>query len=318
MSLFEILLVVIGILLIGGLLFSIIFTMPIAHYLFWSQWRRKDSNHYKRECSDKTIDYHLDMYSIGMKYREEHLKNVKQVTCLSLDGLKLAGEYYDFGYDKVVIMIPGRTETAYYGAYYAETFEKAKCNVLCIDPRCHGESEGTILTLGLKEADDIICWAKLMHDEFNNNHVCFYGLCGGGTASCLALAKNDCPSYIDMFISDGMYYSFYMTYKRHIIALGKPVFPVIFEVMFLIQLHNKVNPYKMAPKKLMKNVKIPLLFLSGDKDAYTMPKEAKKMCDSSPSTDKKLVIIEGGRHSHLRYDNTKQYDEVVKNFLTSH
>lgn len=316
----QIALIIIGVvlfLLLGGVVFSICFTMPIAERLYQTQWVRQNEEKFKRGCSDASFDYHLDMFNQGMKYRDSVIEKIKNVEIISL-GDKLVGEYYDFGFEKTIIIMPGRMETCLYGAYYVEPFYKSGYNVLCIDPRAHGLSEGKLLTLGKKEAIDAINWAKFLHDTFNIKKVALYGLCGGATASCLALANSMCPPYLNTFIADGMFYSFFRVYKRHIIDEKKPVYPVILEVMHLIKKRNNVNPYKCAPNKIIKTIKPELLVLSGENDKFAYSEEARIMCKSCLSIDKTFALIKNGRHSHLRYDNKNDYDEAVINFLKSH
>lgn len=303
-------------LLIGGAVASVFITYPIAKKLFNKQWVRSSDSKFERGCSDSSVDYHLDMFNKGMEFRNANLDKIKEVSISSM-GLKLYGEYYDFGFKKAIILLPGRTETAYYGAFYAPTFIKGGYNVLCIDPRAHGLSEGYALTLGFEEAKDAINWAKFLHQEFGVKHVGLYGLCGGATCACLALTSKECPTYIDSFIADGMFYSFFRVYKRHIVDEKHPVYPVILEVMHLIKKINKVNPYKAKPYNLIKDIHVPTLILSGELDKFAIPKEGKLLFERCPAKTKQFHIIKNARHSHLRYDNTEAYENYVVSFLKS-
>ena len=247
---YAIVLIIVGgiiLLLAGGLIPMLLITLPIADKLYKSQWTRQE-HAFPRGCSDANFDYHLDMFNQGYAWREAHLSNMHEVEVMS-QGIKLVGEYFDFGFKKAVILMPGRTESCWYADYYAPTFVEAGYNVLTIDPRAHGLSEGTILTLGKLEGLDLIEWSKFLHDKYGVETIVLYGLCGGGTASCVALMDKDCPNYIKGFISDGMFYSFFNVYRRHIIDEKHPVYPVIWEVLGKIKKHNGVNPYKTTPKK---------------------------------------------------------------------
>jgi pimeloyl-ACP methyl ester carboxylesterase len=305
-------------LLLGGVIFSVIYTMPIAEKLYQKQWVRQDEKKFERGCSDKSFDYHLDMFNKGMEFHDANLKKISEHQITSVDGLKLVAEYYDFGFDKTIIVLPGRTETCYYGAFYAEAFIKGGYNILCPDPRAHGLSQGTKITLGKMEASDAIEWAKYLHDKLGNKHIGLYGLCGGATASCIALTTPDVPSYIDLFIADGMFYSFFKVYKRHIVDEKHPVYPVIWEIMHKIKKGNNCNPYGAAPHKLIKKIDCALLILTGEKDIFAVSKEAFKMYETCPSKDKSIALIKNARHSHLRYDNRVEYDKAVVDFLKAH
>lgn len=303
------------VLLISGALFTYFYTNKIAKRLYLNQWTRHGDYSFKRECSDPSVDYHLDMFNKGLEIRKENLKYIKEVDIYA-DNLHLFGEYYDFGFDKATIVLPGRMETAYYGAFYVPAFKNAGYNVLCIDPRAHGLSDGEYISLGKHEAIDTILWAKLLHNKYFIKHINLFGICGGATCACYVFTNQYKPPYIDSFISDGMFYSFYEMYKQHIKDEKKPVFPVLQEVFHFIKKNNGVNPYEAAPKKMIKHIDVPLLMISGKLDKFALPKYAQKLFELSASKNKQIVYIENARHSHVRYDNQLDYDKAIYSFLT--
>lgn len=305
------------IIIIGGIVFMLAYTMPIAEKLYRKQWTRNNDESFKRGCSAPEIAFHFDMYNQGMAFREANLSRIKEVEIESL-GVRLVGEYYDFGFKKAIILLPGRTETCYYGAYYAEAFKNGGYNVMLIDPRAHGLSGGDKITLGKEEGIDALNWAKFLHDKLANETIALYGLCGGATAACVALTNPDCPKYINAFIADGMFYSFYRVYKRHIRDEKHFIYPVVWEVLAKVKKNNNVNPYTLTPSNLIKKVKVPSLLLAGEFDKFSLPKETQLLLNKCGSSDKKMVLINNARHSHLRYDNKSSYDETVTTFLKTH
>ena len=307
--------IITGSLTASGILVMMLVTRKTARKLFISQWKRTDKNQFERRCSNPSLDYHLDMYNQGLKYREKNKQFIKRVHIVN-DNLNLYGEYFDFGNKKSVIIIPGRSETCYYGCYYAEVFEKNGYNVLTFDARAHGISEGIYNTLGILESKDVIKWAKYLHEHFMQDSITLYGICGGATCSCFVLTDKSCPTYIDSFISDGMYYSFFETYREHIKEKKKPVYPVIWHFFSLFKKLAKVDPYSAAPYKMVKNFNVPLLIISGENDIFALPEYAKKLFETARSDDKYLAIIPHARHSHVRYDNKAEFDAVVSDFLT--
>ena len=68
-----------------------------------------------------------------------------------------------------------------------------------------------------------------------------------------------------------------------------------------------------AIKKLKPDTKI--LFLYGEKDIFSIPEKSRKLFAACVSEDKKLVWFEKGGHSHLRINNTQQYDQAIIDFF---
>ena len=63
---------------------------------------------------------------------------------------------------------------------------------------------------------------------------------------------------------------------------------------------------------------IPILFLFGKKDIFSVPAKSQKLFDACASEDKKLVWFEVGGHSHLRINNLEKYDKEIKEFISDH
>ena len=311
---FLVLNLILGILVIINILIIYLVNHRVAKKLFYSMWRRTDKNQFERKCSNESIDYHLDMYNQGLAWRDINKEYRHKVSIVS-DGFKLYGEYYDFGNKKTVIIIPGRSETCYYGAYYGEVFKKNGYNYLTFDQRSHGISEGIYNTIGINEHRDIIAWSKYLQEKSNQETIVLYGICSGATCACFTLTSPDCPSFIKGFISDGMYYSFFETFREHIKQRKKPVYPVIWHFFRLFKKYAHVNPYSAAPSKMVQNIRVPMLLINGEDDIFALPKYAKKLYEKAGSSSKTLALIHGARHSHTRYDNKPEFDYQVSNFL---
>jgi esterase/lipase len=55
--------------------------------------------------------------------------------------------------------------------------------------------------------------------------------------------------------------------------------------------------------------------LYGEKDIFSIPQKSRELFDACISEDKKLVWFEKGGHSHLRINNTQQYDQAIIDFF---
>lgn len=303
--------IIIFVLLSG--LFMLFITFKISHTLYKMQWTRAKNIEHERKCSDPTVDYHLDMYNQGLAWRENYLKNKIDVE-INRENMNFYGEYFDFGKKKTVIILPGRTECAHYSAYYAEPFRVAGYNVLTVDQRTNGKSDGDKITLGKEEHLDLKAWGELLHDSYKQDTIVTYGICSGATTALILYTSEYKPSYFKALITDGMYFTFRDLYKNHLIERKKPVFPILDEVIWLIKHCSKVDPKEIAPKKFITKLSDDILILHGIYDAYTSVENAKELYNLCASKNKTLVLL-SARHSHLRYDDKSKFDDAVINFL---
>ena len=204
----------------------------------------------------------MRMFNIGLEWGKRYEAYKRTVELVS-DGYHLVGEYFDFGGTSAVLIVAGRTECLLYSYYFAEPFRKAGRNVLVIDNRSHGLSEGRVSSLGHKEYRDLLAWARLLHDELGNETVLLHGVCIGASAALFALTSPDCPAYLEGMIADGMYYNFYKSFENHMKA-DRPHtvrFPVMQLVMLWIRLFSGADVVFDGPFKRIGALQKPILFL---------------------------------------------------------
>ena len=60
---------------------------------------------------------------------------------------------------------------------------------------------------------------------------------------------------------------------------------------------------------------MPILFLYGRQDIFSLPEKSQKLYDTCTSLHKKIVWFDKGAHSHLRINNKEAYDNAIKEFV---
>lgn len=312
----EIFLIVLSFLILSGFVTMLIYTYPISKKVYKEQLVKTNPEKWSRVCSAPENDEQIKMWNEGIKWANAHKQCMTEVE-IENDGLKLFGEYYDFGNQRCVIIIPGRCECLVYSYYFAAPYKEAGFNVLVIDTRCHGKSDGIYNTIGVKESTDIIAWSKLMSERFDNKEVWYHGICIGTASAIFAMINKDCPNYVKGFVTEGCFVSFRETFKQHMVADKRPLFPVLDLVMLQINIHTKTNVYKDKPIKAIKKLKkdARVLFLYGEKDIFSLPQKSQKLFNACSAEDKKLVWFSKGGHSHLRINNSEEYDKAIIDFF---
>ena len=316
MGFVGIVLLIAGVLVLGGFAAMLAYTFPIAKKVYNNQLVRTEPEKWGRVCSAPDNEEQLKMWNDGIAWMEPNRSKITEVSVES-DGFKLYGEYFDFGSDRCVIILPGRCESLIYSYYFAEPYEKAGFNILAVDTRCHGKSEGKYNTIGVKESHDVLKWAELVHDRFDNKEVYIHGICIGTSSGIFAMTNKNCPDYLKGLVTQGCFVSFRETFKRHMMADNRPLFPVLDMVMLLINKHTGTNVYKDKPIRAIKHINhnARILFLYGKKDIFSIPEKSQKLFDACAATDKQLVWFEKGGHSHLRINNTEEYDNAIIKFF---
>jgi len=259
------------------------------------------------------------MFSEGVAWSEKFKEKREQLHIRS-DGLNLYGEYINFGFDKCAVILQGRDESLLYSYYFADVYAKNKHNILVIDIRSHGLSDGKYQTGGIKESDDLILWIKMIKERFNIADFTIHGICIGGAMAVYAYSrlKNDGNGLIKRIVTDGLFKSYYDLFKAYSIAYKAPILPAIYLVFFLIFILTGTRPLKETPLKFMKDIDIPILFIWSTMDKFSIRSNSEELFNKCASKHKEICFFPKGRHSHVRASQKAEYDEVIIKFLQKH
>ncbi len=302
--------IIISYLIVSFLIVPLIISKKICkHYL-----TRKSLKDWGHRCSDETNYEQMIMWQEGLKWAKENENNSTKLHIITDDKCNLYGEYFDFGKSKTVIIVPGRTESYSYSYYYAPSYQKAGYNVLVIDKRAHGFSDGYVAKMGKESSKDIIAWAKKIHDDYEIEDISLHGICIGSSICLYTVIDPTCPSYIKRFVSDGMFTTFYTSFLRHMREQKRPLFPYCYLVMKWAKKYSKEDYIHDGPIHQIKNVKIPTLFIFTNLDKYTLHEDALNLYEKCSSEKKKIIFFDKGLHSHVRINNTKEYDSAIEEF----
>ena len=299
--------------------FTILIFFLLVFLIFLNTSYRSPLKKRTRESTRKKSKPQMCMFSEGVAWSEEFKGIIEELHIVS-DGLNLYGEYINFGFDKCAVILQGRGESLLYSYYFADVYAKSKYNILVVDVRSHGLSDGKYQTGGIKESDDLILWVKLINEKFNIDDFTIHGICIGGATAGYAYSKlkNKGNALIKRIVTDGLYKSYYELFKAHSKVYKAPIFPAIYVVFFLVFILAKARLFKEAPIKYMKDIDIPILFIWSAVDKFSAKSNGKELFDACASAHKEICFFPKGRHSHVRASQKVEYDELIAKFLEKH
>ena len=118
-------------------------------------------------------------------------------------------------------------------------------------------------------------------------------------------------------VVDGCITTFRESFKEHMIADKRPLFPVLDLVMLLIYLNTGTNVVYSSPIRYINKIKARMLFLHSKLDIFSKPDKAEILFKKCSSPDKKIVWFDKGCHSHIRINNVEKYDYTIVEFLNN-
>lgn len=272
--------------------------------------RKSDEKKLRKITYNDRIQY--DEWNEGFEWFERHKHEMEEVE-IENDGLHLYGQYFPLGKDITVMVMPGRKECLCYSYYFAEVYEKANVNILLIDNRTCGYSDGLQCSLGINESRDLIKWMEFLQKR--GQKVLLHGICVGCAVSMMALSDENCPSNAYGVITDGMYPTFYDMFGAHLTNLKRKVEPTTSQVLKMFERDVGMNPDEKAPIKTLSKVKVPMLIMQSEEDQFVKKGTAEMLYGLAGSIDKRYVYFPRGKHSRVRYNCKEEYDKTVLEFL---
>lgn len=253
----------------------------------------------------------------GMYTREQFERLPKrQVQVTSKDGLQLSGYVLELFPEsrRWMIIVHGYTVSLLVSTQYIDMFQKAGFNILLIDQRRHGSSEGKFTTYGYQEKYDVQTWVHWILENYGENSV--VGLhgqsLGGGTVlEYLSIAHPN----VKFVIADCPYSDLTELMRHQISKLNKlPAAPLLPLVNKLLQRKAGFRLDQVSPLKAVEQSKLPVLFIHGTEDNYVPTYMSRDLYRHKPEP-KKLLLVEGAVHANAYSVNPKRYAEEVRSFI---
>ena len=192
----------------------------------------------------------------------------------------------------------------------ANEFRFGGYQVLMVDFRAHGNSDGNTTTIGVRETEEV----KLAFDYISakgEKNIFLYGSSLGAVA--IAKAVSDQQLQPRGIILEMPFESLQSYLKGKARVLGFPKQPFAVLTTFWIGIERGFNGFKHKTTRYAKNIHCPVLLQWGTLDHLVLKDETNRIYDALASTSKKLVIYEGAEHeSFLRKDPLKWRIEVER------
>lgn len=260
-----------------------------------------------------------DEYEAGKAWCRQ--QNMQDCYIRSGDGLLLHGYYLPTENAERFVLLSHGYKGSGFGdfAYIAEFLHENGCNLLFMDQRCCGLSEGEFITFGAKEQYDVQRWAYYIAVR-NKEHlpVYLYGESMGAAAVLMASGHN-LPQEVRGFIADCGFRSMKGQLQDiaanwfHLKWIGLLLFRVDLFCGFLAGFRMKDADTTNA----MRKNKRPVLFFHGAKDTFVDPQNSKyhySLCRAP----KELVVIPKARHLCSVYAQPELYKEKLLAFFAKY
>jgi alpha-beta hydrolase superfamily lysophospholipase len=234
-----------------------------------------------------------------------------EITIESFDGLKLAGTLFlqKNPTDAWMICVHGYMNNQSKLLPQVQAFYKQGVNILTIDLRSHGKSEGVISTMGEQEQEDILAWINTLIAKYPTAKIALLGN-SLGAVSCLRAAGNRLPSNVKCIVADSCYNSIF-----EIVTNASRKISNTSELSNLLISFLKNSKRKTTVEQL-KSATLPILFIHSKNDVVSPIDQVNTVFESAP--EGKELVITTTPHNRCFDTNPQNYLNWVMSFLEKH
>ena len=242
----------------------------------------------------------------------------EDVFITSFDGLRLHAKFYAASERKAPVQI------MFHG--YKSSAERDFCgglregidggfNVLLVDQRAHGESEGKYLTFGVNERFDCLSWASYAAERFGNDvKIYLYGI-SMGAATVLMASTLPLPKSVSGIVADCGYTSPKAIICSVLRDHHVPAAPVYAVARLGARLFCGFDLYSASAPDALSRSHIPVLFIHGDDDSFVPCRMSRENFEASAAEHKKLLIVHNAGHGLSYMLDRPAYLSALHSFL---
>lgn len=240
----------------------------------------------------------------------------EEVAVTSIDGLRLAGKYYHLtdGAPLIIFFHGYRSCGIRDGNGIFLYGRKLGFNVLLVDQRAHGKSEGKTITFGTKGRFDCKSWIDYAVERFGKNQKIY--LCGLSMGGATVLMASDIglPENVLGILADCPYSSPKAIMCSVIKQMGFPVKPTYFMAKLSAKLIGRFDVEEASAVEAVKNSDIPTLILHGSEDRF-VPCTMSIDCQVAGESHVQLKLIKEAGHGMSHCVDSKGYEEALYEFF---
>lgn len=285
---------------------------------------KKEKNHSEKKkwpgSSQMQINHPRHKFEQEYEEGKAWCREQKMQDCYvkSVDGLVLHASYLPAEDAQRYVLLSHGYKGSGFGdfAYTARFLHENQCNLLFIDQRCCGESQGEFITFGAKEQYDVQRWAYyLARRNQKRLPIYLYGESMGAAAVLMASGQN-LPRDVRGLIADCGFHSM----KGQLQDMAANWFHLHWIPLLLLRVDwfcRLLADFRMKDAdtaRAMKENTRPVLFFHGLKDTYVDPRNTRyhySVCRAP----KEMVLVPEARHLCSAYENSELYRGKLLEFF---
>lgn len=245
----------------------------------------------------------------------------EDITLKSFDDLNLTSTLImnENPTNKFIVLVHG-VSICYVGSLkYFDIFYRNGFNVLIVNQRRHGKSEGKYSTYGFYEKYDVNMWIEYLKSRFGNDII--LGLHGESMGAGTVMETIPLNDSIKFVIEDCGYSNFHeligfqITHEYKNRLVRKILRPSLLFANFFMKTKAKFSMKKIVPIDIVASTSLPMMFVHGKEDYFVPWYMAVDLYKAKTKGYKELYLVEGAKHAEALEVNKILYEKKIMIFI---
>lgn len=275
-------------------------------------WRDKEDDYMQKEPKNPQMQALYKQMKAGVEWYFNKPKT--DLFIKSYDGLMLHAEYIkaDKPADKIVILFHGYRSIARNDFCCAMPYYNSLgLDIILVDQRAHGKSEGKLITFGVKERHDVCSWVEYAKKSYGEDKKVFIG--GMSMGSSTVMMASDIVKGVSGIVADCGFTS----PKEIIQIVAKRRFKLpkwcVAPVGFFARIFGGFD-YSYSSKDSLSKTNIPVLFIHGSEDDF-VPCYMTEWNFDACSSEKVKIIASGAPHGYSFLFATDEIKNAIEKLI---
>ena len=274
-------------------------------YIEFQRHQLFNSNPENFESIDSTIFFNPT--DLGMEYQD--------ITVLTADNLKLHGWYINSGDTNAnsILVLHDWNESKIVKLNFAKQMHDRGFNVLLIDLRAHGNSEGKSFSPGILSVSDVKAVIDTLLAIPFSNHIAIFG---SGLSSGIAMQSALYDGRADALVMQCPFNSFsrwVKKYARQKWGVGEFIFHSVLQRKLEDMMLMRLTDFNLS--SLSKLVETPMLLIAAGEDNLYSSVDSYAVYDSSSAEKKDLILVKTATHDDIEVEGGEAYFNTIGSFI---
>lgn len=206
-----------------------------------------------------------------------------------------------------------------FGASLSYYYDTLGYQLLLVDQRAHGKSEGRFLTFGVRERYDVISWVTYLSQLLGEHHPMYLGGLSMGATTVLLASCFELPANVRGITADSGFTSPYEIAKS---VLRRdhprlPLWPLLAFYGLFTRLFAGYGLRETSTCDAVRESRYPILFIHGTADTF-VPCEMTKRAFEACRSEKTLVLVDGAEHGKSYLVDKPRVQQALQSFFAAH